>query len=167
MLRMVAPILPETAQFLTRGQVARSTGVGAEALRFYEKQGLLPELGRDPSGYRRYSPEVVKQIRFIAHAKELGFTLQEIKELIALKDLAEGDCIAICKRIDGKITEVEKKIRALMLLKNCLERLSAACDGKQPMESCPIVRFIEQMECLEQDCLEFGGPKKINLSQHD
>lgn len=152
---MVARIQPEIENALTRGQVAKCTGVGTEALRFYEKQGLLPEPKRDVSGYRRYTPEMVQQIRFVTHAKELGFTLQEIKELIELKDLAEDNCISICRRVDAKIAEVERKIRTLTLLKKCLKRLSAACDGRQPIESCPIFHFIEQMERLGQDCLTF------------
>jgi len=149
----------EGSTSLTRGRLAKVAGVGAEALRFYEKQGLLPKPKRDNSGYRRYTPEMAQRLRFITHAKDLGFTLREIHELLELRDLADDTCSPICDRINAKIAEVEKKIRSLTLLGKCLEKLAAACDGGQPIESCPILHFIEQMERMEQDCLALGEPR--------
>jgi len=153
------------ADTLTRGQLAKSAGVGAEALRFYEKQGLLPTPKRDNSGYRRYTPEMAQRLRFITHAKDLGFTLREIHEMLELRDLAGGTCFPICNRVDAKIAEIEKKIRSLTLLKRYLEKLSGACDGGQPIESCPIVHFIEQMDHTEQDCLPIGDPQAKKPNQ--
>src|ERR687896_82889 len=71
---------------LTIGQVARQSGVGVETVRFYEREGLLPRPSREASsGYRQYSPEAVSRLRFIRRAKELGFTLREIGELLDLR----------------------------------------------------------------------------------
>lgn len=69
---------------LTIGQLARHAGVGVETIRFYEREGLLAEPERRPSGYRQYPAEVVRRVRFIRHAKELGFTLREIQGLLEL-----------------------------------------------------------------------------------
>ncbi len=159
MLRVIAQTQPKIADTLTRGQLAKNAGVGSEALRFYEKQGLLPKPKRDDSGYRRYTPEIAQRLRFITHAKDLGFTLREIHELLELRDHAEDTCSPICGCINAKIAEIEKKIRTLTLLRKCLEKLAAACDGGQPIESCPIVHFIEQMDRMEQDCLALGKPR--------
>lgn len=157
---MVAQTQFKIADTLTRGQLAKGAGVGVEALRFYEKQGLLPAPKRDNSGYRRYTPEMAQRLRFITHAKDLGFTLREIHEMLELRDLAGDTCSPICDRVDAKIDEVEKKIRTLTLLKRCLEKLSGACDGGQPIQSCPIVHFIEQMDRIEQDCLRAKKPNQ-------
>ena len=69
---------------LTIGQLAKGAGVGVETLRFYEREGLIAEPERRASGYRQYPPEAVDLVRFIRHAKELGFTLKEIQELLDL-----------------------------------------------------------------------------------
>ena len=70
---------------LTIGEVARRAGVGVETIRFYDREGLIAEPRRRPSGYRQYSAEAVRRVRFIRHAKELGFTLKEISELLSLR----------------------------------------------------------------------------------
>ncbi len=160
MLRMVAQNQSKIADTLTRGQLAKSAGVGVEALRFYEQEGLLPKPKRDHVGYRRYAPEMIQRLHFITHAKDLGFTLREIHEILELRELAGRACSPICDRVNAKIAEVDKKIRTLTLLKGCLEKLSSVCDGGQPIEVCPIVHFIEQMNGVEQDCLALGEPSK-------
>ena len=70
---------------LTIGQVARQAGVGVETVRFYERQGLLDAPPRRASGYRQYAPEMVARLQFIRRAKELGFALKEIRELLSLR----------------------------------------------------------------------------------
>jgi len=72
------------------GQVASASGVGISAIRFYERQGLIPEPGRQPSGYRVYPAEVIGRLRFIAGAKKLGFSLREIRELLSLDEDSEA-----------------------------------------------------------------------------
>jgi len=136
---------------MTRGQLAKIAGVGYEALRFYEKQGLLPEPKRDNSGYRRYTPEMVQRLRIITHAKDLGFTLREIQELLELRDHAGDKCSPICDCVNAKVAEIQKKIQALTLLSHCLEKLATACDGEHPIENCPIIHFIEEMERMKHE----------------
>lgn len=70
---------------LTIGQLAKNAGVNIETIRYYERRGLIPEPPRRESGYRQYSPEFVTRIQFIKRAQELGFSLNEIAELLALR----------------------------------------------------------------------------------
>src|SRR6266852_273541 len=88
---------------LTIGQVARQAGVGVETVRFYERQGLLEEPSRRESGYRQYPEDVVARLRFIRRAKELGFSLKEIAELIALRLDPATMCSDIKERAEAKI----------------------------------------------------------------
>src|SRR5437660_1810009 len=114
---------------LTIGQVARSAGVGIETVRFYERQGLLTEPARRESGYRQYPEDVVARLRFIRRAKELGFSLKEIKELLALRVDPDTTCAEVKRRAEAKIADVEEKIQALQRIKKALVQLTAVCRG--------------------------------------
>ena len=105
---------------MTIGQVARSAGVGVETVRFYERQGLLEEPARKESGYRQYEEEVVARLRFIKRAKELGFSLKEIKELLALRVDPTTTCAEVRSKAAAKIADVEQKIEALQRIKKKL-----------------------------------------------
>ena len=80
------------AESLKTGQVAKAAGVNVETLRFYERRGILREPGRGPSGYREYPAETVRIVRFIKRSQELGFTLEEIQELLALREYDTRTC---------------------------------------------------------------------------
>ena len=97
----------------TRGQLAKKAGVNPETVRYYEKTGLLPKAKRTESGYRLFSEEDVKRIKFIKRAKELGFTLKEIKELLELRFENQGECQEVRKLAEEKLQDVEKKIQDL------------------------------------------------------
>ena len=90
---------------LTIGQVARRAGVGVETVRFYERQGLLDEPDRRESGYRQYTEAVILRLRFIRRAKELGFTLKEIRELIALRRDPSATRAEVRQQATAKITD--------------------------------------------------------------
>lgn len=134
------------ASLPTRGELAKSIGIGAEALRFYEKRGLLAEPERDGAGFRRYSEEAAIRLRFIVHAKDLGFTLREIHELLQLRSVGGDKCEDVRARIANKLNQVERKICALTLMRKCLRELVASCDGGNPVHGCPILKFIEAVE---------------------
>jgi MerR family mercuric resistance operon transcriptional regulator len=121
---------------LTIGQVARSAGVGIETVRFYEREGLLQEPARKESGYRQYENDVVARLRFIRRAKELGFSLKEIKELLALRVDPATTCAEVRKRAESKIADVEEKIEDLQRIKQALKKLTAACRGLGPISEC-------------------------------
>ena len=124
---------------LTIGQAARSAGLGIETVRFYERQGLLQEPPRRDSGYRQYPDDVVARLRFIRRAKELGFSLKEIKELLALRVDPNTTCAEVRKRAQEKVIDVEAKIAALKKIKKALKKLTAACSGRRPTSECPIL----------------------------
>ena len=129
---------------LTIGQVARSAGVGVETVRFYERQGLLEEPARKDSGYRQYSQDVVARLRFIKRAKELGFSLKEIKEQLALRVDPTTTCAEVRSKAAAKIADVEQKIEALQRIRTALVKLTAVCRGRGPTSECPILDALDK-----------------------
>ncbi|MEW6351070.1 MAG: heavy metal-responsive transcriptional regulator [Thermodesulfobacteriota bacterium] len=128
---------------LTIGKVARLSGVGIETVRFYERNGLIPPPGRSASGYRRYSEDTVARIRFVRRAKELGFTLKEIKELLSLRLQPDVGCGEIRGRAEAKIADIEEKIRTLESMKAALVTLTGTCRGEGPVSECPILDALD------------------------
>ena len=129
---------------MTIGKVAARTGVGIETIRFYERQGLIAEPARRPSGYRDYPLEVIERVRFIKKAKELGFSLREIAELLFLRVDNDSTCADVLHRATAKIGEIEDKLRELERMKSALESLASACTGAGPTGDCPILEALEQ-----------------------
>ena len=133
-------------QTLTIGQLARRAGVGVETIRFYEREGLLAEPERRPSGYRQYHVEAVRRVRFIRHAKELGFSLKEIQELLDLRVNPTTTCADVRQRAQEKVADVAERIAALERIKATLEQLVRACRGRGPKEECPILAVLDREE---------------------
>ena len=131
---------------LTIGRVARSAGLAIDTVRYYEREGLLQKPGRTPSGYRQYSPDAVKRLQFIRQAKELGFTLSEIRELLTLKVAPGKSCADVKARAEAKIADVEQRIAQLNRMKRALVKLAAACSGRGPTSTCPILEAMEAHE---------------------
>jgi MerR family copper efflux transcriptional regulator len=131
-------------QTLLIGQVARRAGVGVETVRFYEREGLLEEPPRRASGYRQYSEEVVKQIRFIQRAKLLGFSLKEIQELLTLRVDGQTSCEQVKERAEAKLAEVEQKIVALQCMRAALLQVASLCEEEGPKGHCPLLDALEQ-----------------------
>src|SRR5260370_39060786 len=98
---------------LSIGKVARRAGIGVETIRFHEREGLLAAPARRDSGYRLYPERVIGRIRFIRRAKELGFSLKEIKELLQLKGNSSSTCEDIREKAEAKIANVEATIKRL------------------------------------------------------
>jgi MerR family copper efflux transcriptional regulator len=131
---------------LTIGQVARRAGFGIETVRFYERNGLIDEPPRKMSGYRQYPEGVISRLRFIKRAKELGFSLREIKELLSLRVDPETTCSDIRERAKAKIADIEGKIQSLEKIKEVLMGLTTSCSGLGPVSECPIVEALEREE---------------------
>jgi len=129
---------------LTIGKLARAAGVGVETIRFYEREGLLPKPPRKRSGYRQYPPDVAAREMFIRRAKELGFTLREITELLELRVDPDKNCGDVRALAKTKIADVEEKMADLARIKRALEKLAKACRGKGPTSECPILDAIEK-----------------------
>ena len=133
-----------TMKPLTIGQVARQAGIGVETVRFYEREGLLQEPSRRASGYRQYPEDVVARLRFIRRAKELGFSLKEIKELLALRVDPTTTCWEVKEQAEAKITDIDGKIASLLRMKRALVKLTATCRGQGPTSECPILDALDK-----------------------
>ncbi len=127
-----------TATFLI-GQLAKRTRVNIETIRYYERRGLLPEPPRRESGYRQYSHDAVARLEFIRHGKELGFSLTEIAELLALRVDPDTSCADVRTRAEAKIADVRERIQSLSRIEEALTRLAAQCRGRGPTSDCPIL----------------------------
>ena len=128
---------------MTIGQVAKQTGVGIETIRFYERRGLIDEPPRRDSGYRQYSEDVIARIEFIKRAKELGFSLKEINELLSLRVDHDTSCGDVRSRAEEKIADTREKIRELQRIMKALKQLATACTGRGPTGECPILDALE------------------------
>lgn len=128
---------------LNIGQVASATGVTVETVRFYEKQGLIDAPQRSQAGYRQYPPDTIKRVRFIQRAKEVGFTLKEIGELLALRQEPGTSCGDIKLRATQKIEVVDQKIHELTRIRGALARLVTKCSGRGALHACPILEELE------------------------
>lgn len=128
---------------LTIGKVAERAGIGVETVRFYEREGLLIEPRRSASGYRQFDEDVVRRLEFISRAKELGFTLNEIKELLFLRVGPDTCCQDVKAKADAKIADIDTKVATLRKMKKALVRLSTACGEKEPTADCPILEALE------------------------
>ncbi len=118
---------------LTTGQIAKRAGVNIESIRYYERRGIIPEPRRRESGYRLYPSNTVTRIRFIKHAKELGFSLKEINELLTLRLDKNTPCSEVKRRAEDKISDIEEKIKSLQKMKKALVKLTKECSGKGPV----------------------------------
>lgn len=130
-----------TAQHLTIGRLAERAGVGIDTVRYYERAGLLPAPPRRASGYRDYPPETLRRLRFIRRAKELGFTLTEIGELLELS-ATQGDAAAVRQTAQAKLDLVEHKLAELQRVRDALRTLIDACPGHGPTRDCPILQAL-------------------------
>lgn len=134
---------------MTRSEVAERAGVGRETVRYYEERSLIPEPRRSASGYRLYGESYVERIRFIGRAQELGFTLEEIKELLELRGGPEATCADVKAQAEAKIENVEAKIRDLKRIRNALTTLAKTCaGGTAPTAECPILDAMEDESAL-------------------
>ncbi len=131
---------------LTIGKVAQRAGVGIETVRFYERRGLIDEPPRGPSGYRHYPESVVLRLLFVRRAKDLGFTLNEIKELLSLRLDPQTTCADVKQRAETKIADIEEKMRALRRMKQSLVQLTKSCNGSGPANDCPILESLDSLE---------------------
>lgn len=128
---------------LTIGQLARKAQVHVETVRYYERRGLLPKPPRRRSGYRQYSPEEAARIQFIKRAQELGFTLNEVAELLALRVNPDSTCADVKAQAEAKMVDISAKIHTLQRMKRVLAKLTAACDGGAPTGECPILEALD------------------------
>ena len=128
---------------LTRSQLADAANVNIETLRYYERRGLIPAPPRSEANYRRYPHTAVDRVRFVKQAQDLGFSLEEIKELLSLRSTRGARSGEVRKRAQKKIDEVSDRIRSLERIRGALEHLVSRCSGEGPIEECTILHAFE------------------------
>ena len=126
---------------LTIGRLARQAGVGIDTVRFYERARLLPKPVRTASGYRTYGAADVERLRFIRRAKALGFSLDDIAELLAL-GAAKGSRAAVKALAGKRLRDLEAKIAELTVMRDTLAHYAHRCSGSGPLAGCPIVEAV-------------------------
>ena len=133
---------------LTIGEVAAQAEVHIETLRYYERRGLVERPPRSASNYRLYPEDAVRRVRFIKRAQELGFSLNDIKELLSLCAAPEVECGEIRAHAEAKIKDIDDKIGALTAMKHALSTLVTECSGEGPLGDCPILESLETQEVI-------------------
>ena len=129
-------------QTLTIGKLAQQAGVNIDTIRYYERSGLLPVPQRRASGYRDYSSDAVARLQFIRRAKLLGFSLEDITELLSLS--GRRDVKAVKAAAQARLESVEQKISELQRVRKGLRKLIDACPGHGDLDACPIISALSQ-----------------------
>ncbi len=129
---------------LTIGRLARVSGVNLETIRFYEREGLLKKPPRTAAGYRLFPSETTRRLHFIKRAQELGFSLGDIRDLLALRIKPGAKHADIRARAQNKIEDIEQKIGTLEAMKRTLQSLTERCDECGPLSDCPILESLDQ-----------------------
>ena len=138
-------MLEETPKTLTIGRLAKQAAVGIDTVRFYERRGLLPEPSRTASGYRLYSDDTIARIRFIRRAKSLGFSLDEIGNLLELHDRG-GRKSAVKQITQRKLEQINARIADLSRIRDVLRELESECSGAGDINGCPIIETLTTSE---------------------
>jgi MerR family mercuric resistance operon transcriptional regulator len=128
---------------LTIGHLAKESGVNLETVRYYERRGLLSKPPRSASGYRLFPNEAAQRLKFIQRAKELGFSLKEIGELLSLRVSPTTTSAGIRAKAKSKIADIRSKIRTLESMERTLRKLTNSCPGCGPLAECPILESLD------------------------
>lgn len=132
------------------GQLMKRTGVPVDTIRYYENHGILPPAPRRESGYRDYDEGDVARIHFVRRAKRLGFSLREIRDLLALSGRPSEDMAAVRNAATVKLADIELRIGELQRVRDGLLRLIEACPGHGDRHGCPILAALSTEDGHEQ-----------------
>lgn len=121
------------------GDVARASEVSIDAVRFYEREGLLGRVKRTSSGQRRYDDDTVRRLAFVRRASALGFSLAEVKSLLALRVSARTSCARVRERALAKLDDIERRIAELEAMRGALSRLARGCETGANQGTCPFL----------------------------
>jgi MerR family mercuric resistance operon transcriptional regulator len=137
-------------QTLTIGALAQAAGVHLETIRYYQRLGLVPLPARPVGGVRRYDARAVARLRFIRRAQQLGFSLDEVGQLLSLDDGGRR-CGATRRLAEARLAEVEAKLAALARMRRELKRLIAECSGAARAPACPIIEALSDAPAIGGD----------------
>lgn len=128
----------------TIGRLAREAGIHVETVRYYEQRGLLKQ-PRRTGGWRRYDDEALRVLRFVKRAQELGFSLDQVHELLNLRaSKSSRTCAHVRSAAEAKLVDVEAKIRDLEAIRRTLTDLARACPSDGPADACPILASLDE-----------------------
>lgn len=137
-------IIMEKDNLVQIGVIAKEANVNIQTLRYYEKRNIIKPESRTLAGYRLYSPDIVKTVRFIKHAQELGFPLKEIQELLELRSSNnKSRCQRARKRAQERLTDVQEKLKFLKQTEKILKKIIKNCEQNKESSSCPIIESME------------------------
>ena len=144
---------------LTIGRLAREGGCKVQTIRYYEQIGLMPEPARTEGNQRRYGPQHAQRLAFIRHARELGFPLEAVRELLSLSDDKDRSCAAADAIAKDHLVAVERRIARLTALKTELERMIEQCRGGS-IADCRVIEVVADHShghCLTDHGAEAGA----------
>lgn len=124
------------------GELAKRAEVPIETVRYYERRGLMSAPSRRPSGYRSYEARDLDRLRFIRRGKALGFSLEEIRELLRLSASADADRGEVRALAQQRLVDVERRLQELQSVREVLADLVHACSGHGPLAGCPIIERV-------------------------
>ena len=125
------------------GELAKQTGVKIVTIRYYEQIGVLLPPIRTPSNYRAYSPQHTQRLRFIRRCRDLGFSLDEVRDLLRLSsEEFSPSCAEVCQIADRHLHAIEEKLAQLKRMASELRRISKSCNGNRPMADCRIMEAL-------------------------
>jgi len=124
------------------GQLSKQVGVSIDTIRYYEQRGLIPAAVRSQSGYRQYSDHDITRLKFIVQVKELGFTLEEVAQLLALRSDGRA-CVEVRAVAEAKADEIDQRIQKLTRMRQVLLNLAEQCEQTSDTDPCPILKSLE------------------------
>lgn len=136
--------MSETTPHLTIGRMAAETGVGVEAIRYYQRRGLLPEPKRNEGRIRRYGSREIERLRFIKAAQKVGFSLDEIGNLLQLDD--GSGCAQARTLAAHKLEDVRSRLESLRRLEQVLSELVERCESSRGRVACPLIAALGSAE---------------------
>lgn len=125
------------------GAIAQEANVNVQTLRYYEKRNILKPTEVRDSGYRFYTEEAIKTVGFIKHAQDLGFKLEEIKQLLNLRVPSVSRCENVRKRARARLSDVQEKLQMLKKIERVLKKLVKDCEENRTSKECPIIKNLE------------------------
>lgn len=137
-------------------ELAAATGVDAETIRFYEKEGLLPQPARLANGYRNYAPAHLERLSFVLHCRALDIPLADVRSLLGALDAPQEACADVNNLIDDQLSRLRARLISMMALEKQLLQLRSACSGEHAHQSCGILNELVAAAHGEA-CLCHGG----------
>ncbi|MEL7968116.1 helix-turn-helix domain-containing protein [Vreelandella neptunia] len=142
--------MPSRSQSISIGELARRTDCKPETVRYYERIGILRDASRTEGGQRRYGEDAVRRLTFIRHARDFGFSVDSVRELLAMSDQPDMPCQEVDAIAKHHLEKVESRLQRLSVLRDELQRMVTQCAGGK-VGSCRIIEVIsDHQHCISE-----------------